>query len=321
MTLRELAADCTVYLVSVRGYSPATLDGYDRTWSQFRTWLQGQGRTDSLREFTDDHVLAFITELGRRGAKVNTIVVKLGALSTLAQYAMHRKDERGKPLLERNPTKAFDWPQMQETETAFLLPDELRAFLSVELPSNEALARDLLVDTGLRASELCRANVGDVVEVDGGWSLAVTVKGRGHRQRKITVPLSKAVSDEIQSELLARGMPRGDEPLLVNRSGKRYTRTGLQYIVVRTAKDAGIERARISPHKIRHTVNVVRKVGGMDAWTRSRLLGQSSERSQERYDHVVPGELRAAKDVQAEGLAKYLGEITGSDQQSERPIS
>jgi integrase len=231
---------------------------------------------------------------------------------------MQTEDERGKPLLDHNPTKAFRWPQMQETETAYLLPEEYRAFLAVELPPNETLARAVLVDTALRASELCRANVSDLIEIGGRWTLAVIVKGRGRRQRKFNAPLEVATAELIRSALLARNLPRAEEPILVNQAGKRYTRTALQYLVVKTARRAGIDRVRISPHKIRHTVNVVRTVGGMTSRTRSKLLGQSSERSQERYDHVVQGELHAAKDLQAKGLAEYLGAITGSDQKSAR---
>jgi integrase len=88
--------------------------------------------------------------------------------------------------------RTFDWPQSERTETAFLLRDEHLDFLNVPLPMNDAVGRDLLFDTGLRASELCRANVEDVQAVeDGKWGLAVTVKGRGTRRRpKSTAPAS-----------------------------------------------------------------------------------------------------------------------------------
>jgi site-specific recombinase XerD len=229
---------------------------------------------------------------------------------------MIREDERtGKPLLTANPTRAFDWPTYQETETKFLLPDELKAFLAVELPINEAVARDLMMDTGLRVSELCRANVEDLIEIDGLWSLAVIVKGRGRRQRKIHSPVSLPVVQVLHEHLVSRKIsgPTKD-PLLVNQRGQRYNRHSLQYVIRKTARQAGIERFRVSPHKIRHTKNVVRRVGGIDDTTRSRLLGQTSPRSQERYDHIIPSELHAAKEKEAEGLARYLRRISESGQ-------
>lgn len=307
MTLGALCAECGTYLLNVRGFSPTTVDGYRRTYDQFRAHLRAHGRPDAVKEFTGPMVFGFVNDVAQRGGKPNTILVKLGALSTLAQYAMKRPDERtGKPLLTDNPTKTFDWPQFQQPETYFLYPDELRAFLAVELPRNEAAARDLLVDTALRVSELCRANVGDLLETPDGWVLAVTVKGRGRRQRKLHAPVSLPVVDGLRDFLLARGHVRPDDPLLVNQQGRRYTRNALQYVVVRTAKQAGIDRFRVSPHKVRHTTNVIRKVGGSDRFTRSRLLGQSDPRSQDRYDHLVPGDLQAAKAQQTAGLGAYL---------------
>src|SRR2546427_46650 len=83
-------------------------------------------------------------------------------------------------------------------------------------------ARDLLVDTGLRCSELCRAHVADVITVDGKTSLALTVKGRGHRMRRRHVPVSAPVAASLHAYLVERGVPnpqspkqRREEPLLV----------------------------------------------------------------------------------------------------------
>lgn len=311
MTLGKLGSEWIAYLLGVRGYSPDTTRGYDTTLAQFRAYLRGEGRQDIPREFTDDAVLGFVTDLGQRGVKPNTLVIKLSALSAFAQYAMKRKDHHQKPYLDRNPTKGFEWPQMQATETQFLHPEELRAFIDVPLPEREAIARDLLFDTGLRASELCRTNVGDVVELGGRWVVSVTVKGRGTRQRRLHIPLSAPVVEGVREYLLARGMPKSAEPLLVTARGTRLTRANLYYVIVKTARAAGIDRFRVSPHKVRHTINLVRKLGGVDRYARSRLLGQSDPRSQDRYEHLAPGELHDAKTMQADGLARYLARSPG----------
>lgn len=310
-SLDRLADDYLRYVQSVRGYSAHTVRNYRKTVDQFCEFLHAQGRLDTVKEFTGQAVQDFVTDLATRGISRSTIVVKLSALSSLAQHLMKREDLRGRPLLDANPAKRFDWPVPEAPETEFLRPDELAAFMALDVPLWKAVVRDVLVDTGARRAELCRADVMDLVEMDGGWSIAITVKGRGTRKRKIHMPLSEPVAARVWESLVARGIEsarHAETPLFVDGGGGRFSGGRLYYLVQSIAKDAGITRLAVSPHKIRHTVNVVRRTAGIDAFLRSRLLGQSNPRSQERYNHLVSGELRAAKVQQAEGFARYINQ-------------
>lgn len=319
-SLKRLSNDFIVWAEHYLHYSPLTVRNYDTTLDQFRVFLRMRSGLEdlTLALFTDEAVQAFALDLGARGIHPNTILGKLANLSSFAQYLMQRKDARNKPLLTANPTKTFRWPTMEDPDTQFLHPEELRAFLKVELAQSEDAARALLFDTGVRASEACRADVGDLVEIDGGWSLAVTVKGRGTRRRKVHMPLSVPVAALLRGTLTDRGLPTANpaedaaQPLLVNRQGKRFARQDLYELVRRIGEAAEITRFIVGPHTLRHTVNVVRAQGGLDDYTRSRMNGQSDPRSQARYRHITQGMLRAAKDAQADGLAAYLG-TSGAD--------
>jgi integrase/recombinase XerC len=312
LTLKTLCAEWLTYLVGARGFSPHTRTSYDRAVDQFRMSLRAHGREDTPAAFTDGAVLDYMHDMAAEGISPNTIVIRVAALSSFARYLMKRKTTQGRPLLRENPTKQVDWPTMQKTETEYLRPDELRAVLDHQLALQAAVTRDVLIDTGLRASELCRANVGDMLEMADGWVIAVTVKGRGMRRRQIHMPVGHAIADGLRAALLARGIPSkspaadAEQPLLVNARGKRYNRSSLDYFVMRLGRAAGVTRFRLSPHKFRHTANVLRTEAGIDARMRSKLLGQTDASSQERYDHIVPGSLREAKAVEAEGLRRYL---------------
>lgn len=325
-SLATLQKDFLNYLTGVRGYAETTRRNYEKSLDQFRAFLRAADLMDTVAEFTDDTVLGWMTDLAHRGVKASSIVVKLSGLSSFALYLMKRKGERGKFLLTANPTKQVDWPTVEQADTEFMRREELEAFLALPLPLNEQVARAVLFDTGIRREEACRANVGDLVELDGGWSLAVTVKGRGTRRRKVHMPLDPATVTLIRASLVDRGIPSGDkpedarrdaeEPLLVNRRRTRYTGSTLQYLVTSIGKQAGFGttkvndgtgRFRLSPHKVRHTVNIVRELGGVDEFRRARMLGQSNSKSQERYRHIVQGGLREAKAQEKQGLARYLG--------------
>lgn len=323
MMLSTLARDCCVWLETYKNYSPRTAASYGRTYTQFVEFLKQERRvTDDIRQFTDEHVAAFAEALGRIRISPNSIVRSLAALSTLARFGMQRKDAHGRRLVPENPTKSFEWPRRRLTETKYLRPDELRAFLAYELREPyKRLARAVLFDTGLRAQELSRANVGDVHESGGLYYVSVAVKGRGV-ERKYDVPLSPGCADLVRDALLSEGRLNPDAPLLVNSAGQRWHPTALTNMVARLGRDAGITRFRIGCHTVRHTVNVLARIGGADVVARSKVLGHANPHSLERYEHVLPDELHTVRRQQLEGLDRYLGRYAhgqGSGPATENP--
>jgi len=307
MLLSKGFQDALQFLGAVRGYSVATVENYERTGQQFLAFLRGRGLDDSVKSFTSDAVLDFCSDLGARGVHPNTILNKLFGLSTLARFLMKRKDSKGRALLGENPTRGFDRPSAIDTETKFLHPDELAAFMGVETTPGLALARELFVDTGIRVGEACGARVGDVQEIGGAVYLTLAVKGRRKPgQQPASIPLSGPCAELVKDSLLRRGMPRAEEPLLVDRGGARFNRTQLGQAMVRLGVLAGITRLSTSPHKLRHTANVVARQSGVDALTRARMLNHRSLRTLARYDHLVPGETARGREQARLGLERYL---------------
>lgn len=309
MTFSALTKDCARYLL-MRGYSPETVSTYETRWGQFRAFMKMRTLDDDVRSFTGPVAFGYCGYLGERHASPNTILGQLAALSTLARYAMKAPSTKGSPILGADPTKTFDWPVPTRPETKYLLPGELRAFLALEVAPYMALARDLALETGLRASELCRASVGDLRAVGGRYCLAVTVKGRGSRERTVEVPLSAAMAEVLSQRFIASSP---DDPILTDHTGRRLKRTGLSSLLDRLGQRAGITRFRVSAHKLRHTANVLAKVAGIDPMVRSKLLNHTDPRSLERYEHLVPGELHDARERQQDALQSYIRHTTDSE--------
>lgn len=307
MTLSLLMRQCLDYLLAVKGYSRETADNYDRTYRQFLAHVRGRGQPDLPRAFSDEAVASFLTDLGARGVKQNTLINKLSALSTLGRFGERIKDGRGRPILVHNPARSLEWPKPVQPETKFLHPDELRAFLAVDLPLRDAVARDLLVDTGIRVGEAVALSVGDVQEFGAQRFLAIRPKGRKHAgEEPQRVPLSAAVAELIRDFLLARGLPGAVEPLLLTPRGTRHTRSSLSQMIVRAGHRAGITRLPVSPHKLRHTANVVARLAGLDVWVRSRLLTHGDRRTLDRYEHLIPEELVRARVEHRQALERYI---------------
>jgi len=308
MTFRDFARQCC-HQLRQWGYAEETLTVYDRTYMQFLASVKSRGGADDVRSFNDANVLGFAEDLGRRGIHPNTIIRSLSALSTLAKHGMMCRDAQERRLVREDPTKSFRWPTAQRQETRYVGPDDLRKLLEVQAPPYKALARDLLVETGLRVGEAARLNVDDLREADGRYYLAVKRKGRGQQRRQETrqVPLSLALGDALHKWVLLRGVKaEPHDPLLIHSDHGRWGRAALSNMVVRLAAAAGVTR-RTSAHKLRHTANVIARLADVDMVTRSRLLGHTSIRSLERYEHVLPHELHEAREQQLDALRRYVG--------------
>ncbi|RAO18337.1 tyrosine recombinase XerC [Micromonospora noduli] len=149
---------------------------------------------------------------------------------------------------------------------------------------------ELLYATGVRVSEACGLDVGDV---DHGRRV-IRVFGKGGRERSVPygVPAQRALD-----EWLRRGRPamvgaRSGDALLLGARGGRLNPTTARQIVGAYAETAGLPRT--SPHDLRHSAATHLLEGGADLRAVQELLGHSSLASTQIYTHVSVERLRAA---------------------------
>lgn len=309
MKLSTMTKDWAAWAIQVKGASPATVDNYETTFQQFLAYLQRVELRDEVESFTPQACYGFQSDLGARGIAPNTIINKMAALSSLADFGRKAPlGRRGKPLMTDNPTKRIDRPKKQDVEIKIMRAEEARAFLELPLKPPRSIIRALFVETGLRPSSIAAANVGDVTQTgEGDCYLEVAVKSRGGGKRHRQFPLSPDVAKDIWDYLLSRGMPKPEEPLLVRQDGNRFSRTHLGEILAQVGRDAGITRLRVGPRNIRHLVNTWARIEDVDPYGRSKLLGHNSTASVIKYDHLIPGELHAARAKQRDGMRRYIG--------------
>lgn len=115
----------------------------------------------------------------------------------------------------------------------------------------------MMVDCGLRVSELTGLNVGDYDPKRG----QITIRhGKGDKKRVINV--ANVARQAMWKYLRERGATKAvDEPLFVSGTGGRMDRTAVRAIVMRAGERAGVAKAH--PHRFRHTfaVNFLRNGG------------------------------------------------------------
>lgn len=91
----------------------------------------------------------------------------------------------------------------------------------VPIEPHVRLAADLLLGTGIRVSEACAANVGDVVEIDGRHFVLILVEGRKRRgEERQSVPLGPELARMLQDAVLTReAIDPGPRSSLTGRGG------------------------------------------------------------------------------------------------------
>ena len=321
MTFSALARACLVYLSANLGRAERTTDTYDRIYGSFRAYLKTRGLTDDLKHFTTDVIEAYVTARHGQHIHPNTIRNELSALRTFAAFAMKRRDDRGRFYLTTDPTRAFEWPTFVRPTIDFLYVEEQARLLAAPQTLRERFALELIWETGLRASEVCRANICDMEQTGDRWYLRVTVKGRGRQAERLAHPLSAELGALWVSWLDERALahdprdqgPFGAMPLLLNGEGQRFRRSTLWALIRRLGQRAGITRIRVGTHKLRHTANVNERQAGVERTVRAQRRHHTGTAALDRYEHVMPEESAQATDQTRAWIAERMQTFTRTE--------
>ena len=165
----------------------------------------------------------------------------------------------------------------------------------VEAPRPTA-ARDaaillVLVDAGLRASELCDI---EMRHYDRKTGRVLIEKGKGRKQRVVYV--GQSAQRALWRYVQRRGTLAATDPLFESsRRGGPMDRDSLRKLINRLGARAGVAGA--TPHRFRHTfaINFLRNGGNMAAL--QDLLGHASMEMVRRYAHLAEVDLQAAQRI------------------------
>jgi site-specific recombinase XerD len=133
-----------------------------------------------------------------------------------------------------------------------------------------------LVDTGVRASELCALRFSDFDIT----AKRATVEGKGGKTRPVY--FGRITARALWQYLRDEGREI-DEPLFQSERGDALTRSGLQQLVERLAIAAKIAGVRASPHTFRHTFAISFLRSGGNQFSLMSLLGHTNLQMTARY--------------------------------------
>lgn len=273
--------DCWVQQLRIEKKSKHTIRAYTLSARTFSlTSLPGEDQIiwDNLSQISvnEFHQRAN-PDTGRMDAWMNTLGdlspsslnARIAATSHLLKWLGH-----GVPDWIQRPSKRKSLPRTLGKSELSRLRD---ASNNSEDPLSSPIVT-ILLDTGLRVSELCSL---DIEDIDLEDLSALVIGGKGEKDR--TVLFTSATVRAVESWLPIRkwrvritGAGEEERALLLSSRGRRMNPRSVQKLIDRLADDSDIPRSRLSPHTLRHTFATGLLERGADLVTIQRLLGHSS---------------------------------------------
>jgi site-specific recombinase XerD len=276
---------------SARQFSPRTIAAKNFYFHRLFEFLEDH----ELKQCGEAELLRFFAELRdkRTGELMRPVSVESFHRCYKTFFSWLVSDE----TLEVSPMRRVPAPRVLADQVQPLDMEQVRALLKAARVSqfnrrNTALVL-LMIDTGLRVSEVCALRVGDI-DLKGR---ALSIIGKGNRRR--TVHYTPTTSVALWNHLRERrdGTKRADDEhsalpsprralfvaLAGAYAGEPMTRSGIYQVIADLGRAAKIRGVRVSPHTLRHTfaTEMIRNSAYQD--TVQQLLGHSDPRMTQRY--------------------------------------
>lgn len=273
--------DAFVVSKQADGVSALTVKSYSYNLGLFLAWADARAVT-TPEEVTADILRQYVVILSDRltpgGARLAYQVLKV---------FLNWWEAEAEPPAWRNPCRRVKAPKPPAEP---LEPADIADIAKMAKSANGGrwTERDraillALVDTGLRASELCALDVGDVDAVTG----AVTVRqGKGGKAR--VVFLGATARRALRAWLKVRSGP--GPALFTSEGSPRLAYKGLWQVIRRAAERAGVKRPPLHAFRRAFAINALRN--GCDLLTLARLLGHSDLSLLKRYAKQTTDDLR-----------------------------
>jgi len=268
-----------------------TLTAYEKDLTDAGGFLAGRGR--DLADASAEDIEAYFQHLGERGASPATAARRRASVRGFYRFVL------GEGWRTDDPSRRVDAPKQGRPLPKVLSRDEIDRIIAAASARDGAAGLrlgcmvELIYASGLRISELLALPLAAVAR-DPAYLI---VRGKGGKER--LAPLNDAARTAIQVYLPARKsfFAKGltDSPWLFpsRGAGGRLTARRFAQMLDEAAMAAGVDRAKVSPHVLRHAFATHLLEGGADLRAVQTLLGHADIATTQIYTHVTSDRLTA----------------------------
>ena len=268
------------FLLSCRSrrLSEHTVSSYRSALKHFSNFVSGN--TD-ITEINHLHVVEFLSRQPVSNKTLYNYHISISAFYTWAVREELVDQHIMKRVPRANPEKPDIIPYTKKDVVAML-----QASRSQRDPLRYRAIILLLLDTGIRADELCNL----LIHQTDLKNQRINVWGKGAKQR--VIPLSSNACQAIWKYLTQRPEANMGETTFVTYENKKMNRRRLLDAIQRIGNRAGVVDVTI--HRFRHTFAITYLRNGGDVYTLQRILGHTTLNMVKRYLAIAEADVEKA---------------------------
>lgn len=277
-----------------KSLSPQSQEWYQKKLKMFVAWCKTHDY-EQLEQITAKIIRAYLDELAARNnlkaeKRLSSYTVHGQARALRAWFNWLEATEEFEQHVQPGIGSKFPMPRIQKKTVKIFSKAEIKKLFAAcedESATPEVATRDkailaVLLDTGIRAGELCGLTLENCfLEGDRPYIL---VMGKGSKEREIGLGKTSVTYLQYYLETYrlasndntsSRHIPAKEQHVFLGRYHQPFTPNGLGRLLRRLGTRAGVEN--VHPHRWRHTfacMYLLMKAG--DLHSLSKLLGHTS---------------------------------------------
>lgn len=269
----------------VRGLRGATIDNYRNEIGRCLGYLKQHDVADKPSTVTKNELetslVIYMQDLGLNPSTINT------RIKCMKVFYTWLKSEK---IIKTDHMKKVKLLPYRQPPIESFSREDVKAILNSPNKCTWNGVRDyaillLLIETGIRARELCEIELQDL-QLDKGQVLIR--KSKTYLQRYVSI--TKPTIHALKQWLSVRGQSSYIN-VFITLSGKSLTPRLLGYTTTKYGQSANVKNVRCSPHTFRHTFAKLFLQNGGDIISLQRLLGHTDITMTRRYVHFTQEDL------------------------------
>jgi integrase/recombinase XerD len=257
------------------GLSPLTIKYYTVELGIFQKYCDEQQAVDIediTAPFLRDFLIYLAEERGRNNGGAHSVY---RAVKALLRWWERETDDYRNPIIKVKAPKVVNNPiPGVPLDNVFSMVTDSK---SGRMKERDTAILLTLIDSGLRAAEFCKLNIGDIDPITG--DLFVN-RGKGGKNREGF--LGAETRKALRTYLRWRGAASPDDPLWITDEGDRLKYGSLRSLVRRRAKHSNLEDVP-GLHDFRREFATRMKEAGVDDMDLAELMGHSRIETTRRY--------------------------------------
>lgn len=268
----------TDWLATTRHYTERSKREYTDDVADLVQWLTTRCHIRAVTAVQRTHLTAFLAHCVTRGHASSTRRRSVAAIRSFFAFLVQERILSSSPAADLLPPERETRPPRVLTEAEYT---RLRAAAADS--ARDSAIIELVLQTGLRLSEIARLTLSDVImpilHTSSPLPIGhIRIAGRGHRSRTIT--LNIRACEALMAYLPERDA--ADSPaLFLTKFGKGIGPRGIENVVAKHCKEVGITGASV--HSLRHTMAVQMIKRGATPAVVGKALGHASSETTSIY--------------------------------------